>query len=337
MTEPERSVKIVIPAAGQGTRLQPHTFTRPKVMLPVAGRPIIGHILEDVSHLGAEEIRLVVGYMGETVGEYAREAFPDLPIRLVWQERQLGLGHAVLQAIDEGDADPVLVVLGDTVFDVDYAAVIARDVHVLGVRKVPDPERFGIVELDDSGERIVRLIEKPTDPPTDLALVGLYWVRSGELLRSAIAGLVGEDVTTRGEYQLTDALQRLIDAGEPFAPYEIGDWFDCGKPETLLSTNRALLDRENPSLPDDLHGTAAALVPPVWIGRGCTIENAVVGPHVTVMDGSTVRNAVVRDSILASGSRIEDAILTGSIVGPDAVVEGRPLEIDIGDGSDVSC
>lgn len=330
-------MKIVIPAAGQGTRLQPHTFTRPKVMLPVAGRPIIGHILRDVANLGAEEIRLVVGYMGETVGEYAREAFPDLPVRLVWQDEQLGLGHAVLQALDEGDHSPLLVVLGDTVFDVDYEAVIASDVHVLGVRKVPDPERFGIVELDDAGERIVRLVEKPADPPTDLALVGLYWMRSGEKLRAAIAGLVDENVTTRGEYQLTDALQRLIEAGEPFAAFQIGDWFDCGKPETLLSTNRALLDRERSELPDDLHGAAAALVPPVWVGQGCTIDNAVVGPHVTLMDGSTVRNAVVRDSILAAGARVEDAVLQRSIVGPDAVVSGRPLEIDVGDGSEVSC
>ena len=330
-------MKIVIPAAGQGTRLQPHTFTRPKVMLPVAGRPIIGHILDDVAELGADEIRLVVGYMGETVGEYAREAFPELPIRLVWQQQQLGLGHAVLQAIEEGDSDPVLVVLGDTVFDVDYEAVVASEVHVLGVRQVPDPERFGIVELDDSGERIVRLVEKPSDPPTDLALVGLYWVRDGEMLREAIAGLVDTDVTTRGEYQLTDALQRLIEAGEPFAPFEIGDWFDCGKPETLLSTNRALLDREPPDRHAEMHGAAAAIVPPVWIGKECTVENAVVGPHVTLMDGATVRNAVVSDSILAAGSNVENTVLEGSIVGPDAVVAGRPLEVDVGDGSTLAC
>lgn len=329
-------MKIVIPAAGQGTRLQPHTFTRPKVMLPVAGRPIIGHILDDVSGLGADEIRLVVGYRGDTVGDYAGEAFPDLPIRLVWQEEQAGLGHAVLQALDEGDEDSVLVVLGDTVFDVDYEAVLAREDHVLGVRKVPDPERFGIVELDESGERIVRLVEKPSDPPTDLALVGLYRVTRAETLRAAIAGLLEADVTTRGEYQLTDALQRMIDDGERFVPYEIGDWYDCGKPETLLSTNRALLDRAPPPLPDDLHGAAAAVVPPVWIGPGCTIENAVVGPHVTLMKGATVRNAVVRDSILGERARVEDAVLRGSILGPDVVVADRPRELDLGDGSRTS-
>lgn len=329
-------MKIVIPAAGQGTRLQPHTFTRPKVMLPVAGRPIIGHILDDVAGLGATEIRLVVGYMGETVGDYARKAFPDLPVRLVWQEEQAGLGHAVLQALDEGDEEPVLVVLGDTVFDVDYEAVVASDDHVLGVRKVPDPERFGIVELDDSGERIVRLVEKPADPPTDLALVGLYRVTRAETLRAAIAGLVDEDVTTRGEYQLTDALQRMIDAGERFVPYEIGAWYDCGKPETLLSTNRALLDRDPPPMPDDLHGAAAAVVPPVWIGPDCTLENAVVGPHVTLMEGATVRNSVVRDSIVGAGARVEDAVLQGSILGPGVVVEGRALELDLGDGSRIS-
>jgi glucose-1-phosphate thymidylyltransferase len=328
-------VKIVIPAAGQGTRLRPHTFTRPKVMLPVAGRPIIGHILADVAELGAAEIRLVVGYRGETIGDYVREEFPDLPVRLVWQEQQRGLGHAVLQALDEADHGPVLVVLGDTVFDVDYGAVVASETHVLGVRRVPDPERFGVVELDGAGERIVRLVEKPAEPKTDLALVGLYFLRDGRALRRAIEALVTEDRTTRGEYQLTDALQSMIDAGESFVPREIGAWYDCGKPETLLDTNRALLERRRPEIPADIHGSAAAIVPPVYIGPDCTIESAVVGPWVSLQRGSTVRDSVVRDSILMERCRVEGAVLDRSIVGPGARVLGRAREVDLGDDSKV--
>jgi len=217
-------LKIVIPAAGQGTRLRPHTHTLPKVMLPVAGRPIIGHILADVAALGPDEVRLVVGYRGDTVEDYARRAFPDLPVRIVWQERQEGLGHAVLQGLEAGDRDDVLVVLGDTVFDVDYAEVVAHEDHVLGVRPVPDPERFGIVELDPSGGLVAKLVEKPAEPKGNLALVGLYYVRDGELLRQAIAGLVEDDDRTRGEYQLTDALQRMIVAG--------GVWAGDGAPGT---------------------------------------------------------------------------------------------------------
>ncbi len=328
-------MKIVIPAAGQGIRLRPHTHTLPKVMLPVAGRPIIGHILADVARLDPEEVRLVVGYRGDTIERYAERAFPDLPVRLIWQTERLGLGHAVLQALDPDDHDEVLVVLGDTVFDVDYAKVVAHRDHVLGVRSVPDPQRFGIVELDPAGGAITRLVEKPAEPKGNLALVGLYFVRDAELLRKAIAGLVDDDSRTRGEYQLTDALQRMIEAGERFVPYEIGGWYDCGKSETLLATNRALLDlrpSDNPASGFE----RSVLIPPVHVGSGCVIENAIVGPHVSMAEGVTIRDAVVRDTILADGALVEGAVLEGSIVGPEARVRGRARTLNLGDNSEVT-
>lgn len=303
-------------------------------MLPVAGRPIIGHILTDVAPLEPDEVRLVVGYYGERVEQYVREAFPTMPVRIVWQEEQLGLGHAVLQALDEGDHDAVLVVLGDTVFDVDYAAVVAHRDHVLGVRRVPDPERFGIVELGED-DRIVRLVEKPKEPPTDLALVGLYWITDGEKLRAAIAGLVAGEVQTRGEYQLTDALQRMIENGERFVPYEIRDWFDCGKPETLLETNRQLLDRRGGTSGREAGWKHAAIVPPVHLEEGCVIENAVVGPHVSLAKGATIRDAVVRDSIIAQGASVEGLVLERSIIGPEVRVRRRPAVLNLGDNSEM--
>lgn len=326
-------MKIIIPAAGQGTRLRPHTHTIPKVMLPVAGRPIIGHILADVARLEPEEVRLVVGYQGERVERYAREAFPDMPLRIVWQQERLGLGHAVQQALDEGDHDSVLIVLGDTVFDVDYAAVVAHREHALGVRRVPDPERFGIVDLDPDGEHIVRLVEKPKEPPSDLALVGLYWICDGEKLRAAIAGLVEGGLRTRGEYQLTDALQAMIDAGERFVAFPIGEWFDCGKPETLLETNRQLLDRRGGTSRDDWLRTT--IVPPVHLDEGCVIENAVVGPHVSLARGATVRDAVVRNSIIAENAVVEGIVLERSIIGPDVRVKRRPSVLNLGNGSEI--
>ena len=327
-------MKIVIPAAGQGTRLRPHTHTLPKVMLPVAGRPIIGHILADVAALGPDEVRLVVGYRGDTVEDYARRAFPDLPVRIVWQERQEGLGHAVLQGLEAGDRDDVLVVLGDTVFDVDYPEVVAHEDHVLGVRPVPDPERFGIVELDPSGGLVAKLVEKPAEPKGNLALVGLYYVRDGELLRQAIAGLVEDDDRTRGEYQLTDALQRMIDAGERFVPYEIGGWYDCGKRETLLSTNRALLDMRPREVPPGI-AESSVLIPPVHVDASCAIEASVIGPHVSLGEGVTIRNSVVRDSVLAEGARVENVVLEGSILGPDVRVRGRARTVNLGENSEV--
>ncbi|MGH7571282.1 MAG: sugar phosphate nucleotidyltransferase [Gemmatimonadota bacterium] len=333
--ESDRQVNIVIPAAGQGTRLRPHTHTLPKVMLPVAGRPIIGHILTDVSSLAPREVRLVVGYRGETLEAYVREAFPEMPVRIVWQKDQLGLGHAVLQGLVEGEREPVLVVLGDTVFDVDYGAFVASGDNVLGVRPVPDPERFGIVELDDAGERVLKLVEKPAEPKTNLALVGLYYVADGERLRSAIASLVEDDSRTRGEYQLTDALQRMIEAGTPFVPFKIGNWYDCGKPETLLDTNRALLDRRAVEVPPEFDDVR--IVPPVAIGPNCTIERAVVGPHVTLGRDAVVHEAVVRDSIIGDGATVRGCVLERSIVGPGASMVAPARTVNLGEGSQVTC
>lgn len=329
-------MKIIIPAAGQGTRLRPHTHTLPKVMLPVAGRPIVGHILADVAPLRPEEVRLVVGYRGETLEAYAREEFPDLPVRFIRQDEQLGLGHAVFLALDEGDSGPVLIILGDTVFDVDYARVVERPEHVLGVRPVPDPERFGIVELDPSGTRVVRVVEKPAEPKGNLALVGLYCIRDAERLRAAIAGLVDGDRRTRGEYQLTDALQHMIDDGENFAPFEIDGWFDCGKPETLLDTNRALLDRWH-SAPPAGKFDPATIVPPVYVGADCTIENAVVGPHVSLSRGATIRDAVIRDSIIGERATVEGFVLERSIIGPGVRAIAAPRRLNLGEESELTC
>lgn len=327
-------MNVVIPAAGQGIRLRPHTHTLPKVMLSVAGRPIIGHILSDLRPLRPREVRLIVGYRGERLEAYVREEFPDMPVRIVWQREQLGLGHAVLQGLVEGEDEPVLVVLGDTVFDVDYAAFVASGENVLGVRSVPDPERFGIVELDGD-DRIERLVEKPSEPRTDLALVGLYYVSNGDLLRRAIAELVDEDARTMGEYQLTDALQRMIDEGHAFVPFRIGDWFDCGKPETLLDTNRALLGRRPPEIPGPYED--ARIVPPVAIGPDCTIERAVVGPFVTLGRNAVVHESVVRDSIIGEGASVRGCVLERSIVGPGASVEAPARIVNLGEGSNVTC
>ncbi len=328
-------MKIIIPAAGQGTRLRPHTHTVPKVMLPVAGRPIIGHILADIASLEPSVVRLVVGYRGDSIEAYVNDSFPDLPVEIVWQHDQLGLGHAVLTALEAEDHEPALVVLGDTVFDVDYGDIVSSPDHALGVRAVPDPERFGIVELDSAGESVVKVVEKPTEPKGDLALAGLYFVRDAGLLRSALTSLVEEGGMTRGEYQLTDALQRMIDAGERFAPYNIGGWFDCGKPETLLATNRELLDRHPPKI--DATGADTKFITPVFVGADCVIKNSIIGPHVSLSSGVTVRDAVIRNSIIGDQATVSGFVLEGSIIGPGARVEAAPVVLNLGEKSELIC
>jgi glucose-1-phosphate thymidylyltransferase len=326
-------VRVVIPVAGIGTRLRPLTDHVPKVLLPVADRPILGHILSSLGVARPSEVALVVGYRAEQVRDYATAGF-DLPFRFVQQEEQKGLGHAVLQALDPAhDGESLLVLLGDTIFDVDFGILAARDANLLGVHRVPDPRRFGIAVLSDG--KIARLVEKPEQPLGDLALVGIYRVRRAGELRQALLRLIERGITTRGEYQLTDGLQLMLESGVEFEPFEVEGWFDCGTPEILLETNRVLLrrlvaggagrdSREGSPRPAGV-GRDAAIVPPVHIGPRVELGESVLGPHVAVGEGSRVRRAVLRDSIVGRNAVIEDAVLERAIVGDGAQVRGRPV------------
>src|SRR5438093_1082376 len=232
----------IIPAAGVGTRLRPHTHTQPKVLLHVAGKPMLGHILDELPALGVQKIVLIVGYMGERVVEYVRAAYPALEVETVEQPERLGLGHAVSLAAPHVDDQPLLIILGDTLFEADLPAVIRGGTSSIGVQSVDDPRRFGIVELDRDG-RIRRMVEKPEHPASNLAITGVYYFRRGGPLFAALRELQEKNVRTRGEFQLTDAMQLLVSRGETITTFPIQGWYDCGKTETLLETNRVLLDK----------------------------------------------------------------------------------------------
>jgi glucose-1-phosphate thymidylyltransferase len=323
-------MRVVLPVAGIGTRLRPLTDHVPKVLLPVAGEPVLGHILRSLEAAHPTDVRLVVGYRAEQVRDYVAGRF-DLPVSFVHQAEQRGLGHAVLTALDAAhDDEPLLVLLGDTIFDVDYAALATRDADVLGVRPVEDPRRFGIAAVN--GGRIVRLVEKPQDPIGNLALVGIYRVRRSGALRRALADLIERDITTRGEYQLTDALQLMLEGGTRFEPFEVAGWFDCGTPEILLETNRALLTRRAAAESDAQNGDSAspagrgvALLPPVHIGPRTEIRDSLLGPFAAIGEGSRITRAIVRDSIVGRDAVIEDAILENAIVGDGARIRGETI------------
>jgi glucose-1-phosphate thymidylyltransferase len=320
----------VIPVAGIGTRLRPLTNHVPKVLLPVAGEPVLGHILRSLEAVRPADVRLVVGYRADQVRDYAAAHF-ELPFSYVHQEEQRGLGHAVLLALEAAhDDEPLLVLLGDTIFDVDYPGLAARDADLLGVRRVEDPGRFGIAVLSEG--RITRLVEKPQEPVGDLALVGIYRVRRSGDLRRALEELVARDITTRGEYQLTDALQLMLEGGTRFEPFEVEGWFDCGTPEILLETNRALLARRAAEAVrrgdgDTAAGATrdAAVVPPVHIGPRAEVRDSLLGPFAAVGEGSRITRAIVRDSIVGRDAVIEDAVLERAIVGDGARVRGERI------------
>ena len=323
-------LQVVVPLAGLGTRLRPHTHTLPKVLLHVAGKPILAHILDDLPKLGIERVVLIVGYMGELVREYVGEHHPNLKVDYVDQPERLGLGHAVSLAEPFADDRPILIILGDTIFEADLAGVLAAGANSIGVKAVEDPRRFGIVELNGDG-RVKRLIEKPENPTSNLAITGIYYFARGGRLFEALRELQQKNQRTKGEFQLTDAMQILVSKGEPLGTFPVEGWYDCGKTETLLETNRVLLDKraKTPVLPGSVtHG-------PVLIAPGAKIDNAILGPHVSIAAGATIRNAVIRDCIINENATVENIMLESSVVGENAVVRGRYKRVNVGDSSEV--
>jgi glucose-1-phosphate thymidylyltransferase len=319
--------KAVIPAAGEGRRLKPHTLMAPKPLLQVAGKPIVGHIMDRLLPAGPEEVVVVVGAQGEQIAGYLRSAY-SCRFRFVTQDDPRGLGDAVGRARPAFTDEGILIVLGDTIVDLDLGEMVTAD-NLLAVREVPDPRRFGIVEL--AGGRITRLVEKPETPASNLAIVGLYFLHDAAALFGAIDRLVREDRTTRGEYQLTDALQLLLDAGVVMKPKQIDHWLDCGTRDAMIETNRHLLSRNGHFEPRP--GTV--VVPPVFIHDSATIEHSVIGPNVSVGPDAEVRGSVIRDSIVNARAIVEHALLEGSILGEDSVVRDSPRRLNLGGFSEL--
>jgi glucose-1-phosphate thymidylyltransferase len=323
-------LKAIIPAAGIGTRLRPHTYTLPKALLFVAGKPIISHILDDVIDLGVSSIVLIVGYKGELIEEYVRKEYAHVKVDFVVQEQRRGIGHAVDLTREYADTDePLLIVLGDTIIRTDLRSITECGANALGVKEVEDPRRFGVCELTDG--RITRLVEKPQDPPSNLALVGLYYLQDAGELFQALRRVIEGNIMTRGEYQITDALQMMIEKGLPFVPFTIDKWFDCGKPEAMLETNRELLE----DMADTPVVEGSVIVPPVSISPGAEIVNSIVGPYVSVAEGVVIDHSIIRDSVLSAGSAVRHSLLEGSLIGAHAVVEGGYKRLDVGDSSEV--
>ena len=326
-------MKVLIPLAGFGTRLRPLTYTRPKPLLNVAGKPVLGHILDALAGLEVEEVTFVIGYLGEQIREYVTTNY-RFPARFVEQKELLGQAHALWLA-REGIAGPVLIIFVDTLFEADLSETARLPADgIIYTKEVADPRRFGVVKVIGPDERIVRLIEKPDSFEDRQAVIGVYYVKNGAWLMGAIDDLLAQQRMTKGEYYLADALQVMIDQGAHFVAREVAVWEDCGKPETVLATNRYLLDHGRGNQGNVAPGNSV-IVPPVHLGAGVVLDKAIVGPYATVADGAVVRRAVVSDSIVGKEALVEDSILTGSLIGDYAVVRGRPRKLNVGDSSQI--
>jgi len=322
-------MKVIIPVAGIGSRLRPLTHTAPKVLLNVAGKPILGHVLDGLKGLELDEVIFVIGFMGEKIIDYVRKNY-RFKSSFVRQKELKGLGYAIyLGTRGVKKSEPVLIILGDTVFEMDLKKVIKENHDALGIKEVDDPKRFGIVELKNGYAS--RLIEKPERPTSKKALVGVYYVRSGDLLKKALWELMNEGMRTQGEYQLTDALQLMIDKGVKFQTFDVEGWYDCGKPETLLETNRHLLSRIKRS--KDV--TGSLVIPPVYLPKNCLIEKSVIGPYVSVGECAVIRNSFIKNSILGDKSEVSYCLLDSSLVGNNSRVLGKFQKLYVGDSSEV--
>ncbi|HET6272226.1 MAG TPA: sugar phosphate nucleotidyltransferase [Bacteroidota bacterium] len=322
-------MRAIIPVAGVGSRLRPHTFTIPKVLLNVAGKPILAHILDKIIAEGVTEATIIVGHMSEKIREYVSSTYPSFTVDYVEQEDRLGLGHAIYLTKHTIGRDPILIILGDTIFDVDLLPVLKLSHSSLGVKAVDDPRRFGVAEMVNGS--ISRLVEKPEKPVSNLAIVGLYYIHNPGLLVSCLNEIVEKDKRTKGEYQLTDALQMMIERGEKMTTFPVEGWYDCGKPETLLSTNRSLLEKKSTSRKMD----GVVVVEPVFIASTATISHCVIGPYTTVGERASITESVVRNSIISEDAQVHKALLDNSIVGNGSIVKGSYKRINVGGSSEI--
>lgn len=309
-------MKIIIPVAGAGTRLHPHTLTVPKPLLITGSKPVIAHIIEPLLSLSMQELIFVVGYKGEMIQEYLSNAYSS-SMRFVMQDELHGLGYAIHLALKEVSGGPVLIVLGDTILECDFAAFVKAGDFVLGVREVPDPERFGIAEI--SKGKIVGLEEKPKQPKTNMAVIGLYYFSDSTRLKKELEALVQSGKRSGGEIQLTDALQNMIRNGTEFVPFNISGWYDCGKKETLITTSEYLLNK----LPQPTPPPGSEYIAPLYVSPSAKVIRSVVGPNVSIMDNATVIDSKISHSIIAKDARIEQAQMHHALVGPGAVVHGQ--------------
>ncbi len=324
-------MKVIIPLAGKGTRLRPHTHVTPKPMLRVAGKPVMEYVLDDVKALpGVEQIIYITGHLKEKVEAFARGC-TDIPSVFVEQKIQDGTAGAVALAREYVD-QPVLVIFVDTIFDADLSIIDSSDADgIIWTKEVEDYQRFGVVVTDEAGF-MTKIVEKPSTPISKRANIGLYYIRNWKLLYEGIAAVLKQPAHN-GEWYLTDAFQYMIDHGAKIRVVDVAGWYDAGKIDTLIATNRAMLERGRARKPES--ALNSTIVEPVYVEEGVTIRNSIVGPNVSIGKGSNIDGSTLSDTIVETYADITGSTLARSLVGHHTVISGVSGEITVGDHSEV--
>ena len=326
-------MKVIIPLAGKGTRLRPHTHLTPKPMLRIAGKPVIDYVMEDLRALGGiDEVIYITGHLKEKVEAYTRAKYP-FQSRFIEQREQRGTADAVALAKPYVD-QPVMIIFVDTIFDADLGITkTTRADGIIWVKEVEDYQRFGVVVTDADGN-MTKIVEKPTKPISKRANIGLYYIANWRLLLEGVEHVMSQP-DNKGEYYLTDAFQYMIDKGAKLQVVDVEGWYDAGKIDTLLETNRTMLEkrrmaRRPASLPED-----AKIIDPVYIEDGVTIRRSTIGPNVSISAGTVVEDSKIRDSIIGTKSKIAHATVHDSLVGDEVAIDGFHGALTIGDHSEL--
>jgi glucose-1-phosphate thymidylyltransferase len=329
-------VKAIIPVAGAGTKLRPITYTQPKALIPIAGKTILGVIIDQLADAGVKEFIFVIGYLGDKIQHYVEKTYPNMASTFITQNDRRGTGHAIWLTKDAVENDEVLIVFGDTVADYDVADVLSAPISQIGVRKVDDPRGFGVAELNDK-DVVLRMVEKPLIPKSNMAMVGIYCIREVEAMYAVLDEHFNNPVEEKGEYHFTNTLQRMLEQGITLHAFRVNNWFDCGKKQSLLSTNAILLKQAEDKQQEKKHWKFenTVIIPPVNIAEGCSIHNAIIGPNVTIGEQTKVEYSIIRDSIIGSYAELHQVVLNSSIIGNDAYVRGLSQSLNIGDNTEI--
>ena len=326
-------MKVVIPVAGIGSRLRPHTHTQPKALVPVAGKPILGHIVDGLIDAGINDFIFIIGYLGDKVESYINQKYPKINSTFIIQQPREGIGHAVWMAKENIKKDEeILIVLGDTILDLNLKEFLSFENSVLGVKKVDDPRAFGVAEIDKDGF-IKNLTEKPNIPKSNLALVGIYYIKESQQLMDALQYNLTNNVRTRNEIHLTDGIMRMINNKIKINTYPVDNWFDCGGKNKLLETNAILLKRKTEKT--KTKHINSIIIEPVSIAENATISNSIIGPNVSIGENTTVNYSVIKDSIVGSFSEIQNAMIHESVIGSDSTLKGLSQSLNLGDSTEI--
>jgi len=328
-------MKIIVPMAGRGSRLRPHTLTVPKPLLPLAGKPIVQRLIEDITKVcneAVDEIAFVIGDFGSDVEKSLINIAESLGAKgsIYHQIEPLGTAHAILCA-KKSMIGNIVVAFADTLFKADFKLDTSAD-GIIWVKQIDNPEDFGVVKLDDNNV-ITDFIEKPSSPVSDLAIIGIYYFNDGEKLASELQYLIDNDIKEKGEYQLTNALENLKQKGEKFIPGKVDNWLDCGNKDVTVQTHSQMFEL-NPhyhKVSETAQLNNSVIIPPCYIANGATINNSIIGPNVSIGDNTNITRCNINNSIIQNNTNINNSIFSNSMIGNNVDYNGNVLDLSIGD------